>query len=109
MAVSTRQVSPGFIALFQAMLAMNMNKVSMGYGSSAPALPIAMCIIPCRPSGASQEKALSMRSGSPAASTSRSSGPCGKLRMLPASGVLGLAPLPAGPGAGGIGRGKGDL
>ncbi len=50
-----------------------------------------------------------MRSGVPSSSTSRSSGPCVKDRMLPASGVFGLAPLPAGPGPGGIGRGKGDL
>ena len=52
---------------------------------------------------------LAVFSNAGTSSTSRSSGPCGKERMLPASGVLGLAPLPAGPGPGGIGRGKGDL
>ena len=52
-----------------------------------------MCIMPWAASGASQEKALSIRRGVPSASTSRSSGPCGKPSGGPGSGVFAAAPV----------------
>src|SRR4026207_1193947 len=69
-----------------------------------------MCIMPWAENGASQLKALSMRCGVPAASTSRSSGPGGKPRCGPGSGLAGgtarglPAPLEEGRGKLGIGR-----
>jgi hypothetical protein len=54
-----------FMVLFQAILAMNIIKVSMRYGSPRVALVITLCIRPCADSGCSQEKAWSMRMGEP--------------------------------------------
>ena len=81
----------------------------MGYGSPAHALAITMCIMPWEASGASQENALSMRSGVPAPSTSRSSGPCTKPSGMPSSGVFAATFLPAGFGPHGIAFGYGAL
>ena len=71
-----------------------------------------MCIRPWAAIGASQEKALSMRSGVPSASTSRSSGAVTKPSGGPGSGVFGVdlrpACRPASP-PGGAGFGKGRL
>ncbi len=63
LSVSMRMVSAVFIAEFHAMFAMYMNSVSIGYGSPFAALAITMCIMPCAAIGASQENALSMRTG----------------------------------------------
>ena len=70
-----------------------------------------LCIIPCAATGASQEKALSIRLGVPSGSTIRSSGPRGKPRGAPAMGLPGViwSGLPAGWGPGGMGLGKGAL
>ena len=70
-----------------------------------------MCIRPWADIGASHENALSMRIGRPSSSSSKSSGPVTKPSGAPASGRPGLtsAGLPAGLGAGGMGRGKGGL
>ena len=76
--VSMAAVSAVFMAEFQAMFAMYMKRVSMGYGSPAQALRITVCIIPWAAIGASHENALSILVGRPAASTSKSSGPRGK-------------------------------
>ena len=70
-----------------------------------------VCIMPWAASGASHEKALSIRRGVPSGSISRSSGPVGKPSGGPGRGVSGATwPVPpAGLGAGGAGRGKGGL
>ena len=72
---------------FQAMLAMNSSKVSIGYGSRFAALVMTMCIRPCGDSGVSQEYALSMRSGLPSLSITRSSGRAGLPLGMRFSGV----------------------
>ena len=104
-------VPAAFIAEFQLMFAMNMNRVSIGYGSPFQALAMTECIMPCAAIGASQENALSMRIGVPSASTSRSSGPWVKPSGGPGIGLFGpTSPiLPAGFGPGGAGRGNGGL
>ena len=70
-----------------------------------------MCIRPWAASGASQLKALSMRCGVPSASTSRSSGPVGKPRCGPGSGLPGCTSpgLPRGLRKGGAGLRVGRL
>ena len=78
------------------MLAMYMNSVSIGYGIALPGVGITMCIRPCAAIGASHENALSMRSGLPSASTSRSSGASREAERragsgLPAATCAGLA------------------
>ena len=93
------------------MLAMKMNRVSIGYGSPRQALVMTLCIRPCTDRGYSQEKALSMRTGPPSASTNRSSGLAGQPSGMPSSGVFGCTacgPL-GGLAQGGIGRGNGAL
>ena len=79
-----------FMVEFHAMLAMNRSSVSIGYGSPRQALVMTLCIRPCADSGCSQEKPLSMRTGSPCSSTKRSSGPSGQPSGAPSSGVFGL-------------------
>ena len=72
---------------------------------------IALCMRPCTASGYSQEKALSMRMGSPEWSTNRSSGSAGHPRGNPPRGVSGITssgPL-GGLAQGGMGRGNGAL
>src|SRR5918996_723640 len=75
LAVSISIVPAVFMAEFQAMFAMYMNRVSIGYGSPLWALVITRCNRPWAASGASQENALSMRKGRPSGSIKRSSGP----------------------------------
>ncbi len=77
LSASIRIVSALFIAEFQAMLAIYIKSVSIGYGSPFHALVMTICIMPCAAIGASQENALSMRKGRPSASRSRSSGDSG--------------------------------
>ena len=51
LSVSQCMVSRVFIAEFQLMLAMNISRVSILYGSPACALRMTVCIIPCADSG----------------------------------------------------------
>ena len=109
--LSILRTSTVFIDEFHAMLAMKIISVSMPYGSPRQALVITLCIMPCTASGYSQEKALSMRTGPPSASTNKSSGPAGQPSASPARGVSGrTASGPfGGLATGGIARGNGAL
>ena len=108
LSVSISLVPLVFMDEFHDMFAMNIISVSTGYGSPRQAFEITMCIMPWAATGNSQLNALSMRSGSPSSSTSKSSGPVGKPSGGPFKGVSGLQELP-GLMPGGIGFGNGGL
>jgi len=108
---SILRTSDVFIVEFQAMLAMKIISVSIGYGSPRHAFVMTLCISPWADSGCSHENPLSMRTGSPSASTNRSSGLSGQPSGAPFSGVFGCTaagPL-GGRAFGGTARGYGAL
>src|SRR4030067_3384109 len=97
-----------FMVEFHAMLDMNRISVSSAYGSWLVALVITMCIRPCEAIGTSHEYALSMRSGLPNSSITRSSGRGGQPSGGRDSGVFGalmMSMLFFGNWCGGIGFG----
>ena len=90
LSVSISMTERVFMEEFHDMFAMYMNSVSILYGMPAWALEITMCIMPWADMGFSHVKALSMRMALPSASIARSSGPCGKPRCGPFSGLPGV-------------------